>query len=597
MVAYLILRDMDSKNWKNIILAGLLMGSIVFAHLFSFLVFSAIVFAYIILFLIFKFLRFLPREPLKNLSSLVLPVAFGLLIALPWLVLTSNSYAGNPLTGTAENREIILFTRRVEVGGLMMVTFLFLISFFTFRAARGKWIDSRSLLVAVWFIMPVALTQSYRVGIVVDFVRFVYFGDFPGHLLLAALIFYIVASLFLINKKLSELTTKAHVQRMIRNIPRIALSLFLLALVMGFSPASLSPAQSVVKADFYTVTGSPEFNAIEWIREKTPGSSVLACDHLYGWWLSGFAERPTLSAVPPQYLLYPFEVQRAKETTLLLETDYFIDNGLIQVKENGAYLARYNPVFFIQRKQLPFSLLHFNESEATIFIQRRDTPEVVSLFDLDVVSTQWISKNENLAILRVTRENNFLHVEKTLEVQRGVRFAELTYDIQARDRETTIDWLRLIPHIIEGRILLTDSMLGLYDVHQKVSGQVIFEEQRPAVKIYTTERVSSAELLYTTKENSIIRIRLLIGVFDAENLAYAEVLETYEKLLQNPKQIVTDLPVTEWDYLGMIKDYNVSFVICRDRWTYSKFANDPKFQMVYSNQRVTIFKVVNHHQT
>ena len=594
IVAYLILKDFDSKSWRNILLAGLLMGSIIFAHLFSFLVFSAILIAYAILFLLFRFLRLLPRESLKNLFSLVLPMALGVLVALPWLLMTSNAYAANPLFGTAENREIILLTRQVDIGSLILVTSLFLISLLTFRVSKGKWIDIHSLMIAVWFIVPVALTQSYRVGVIVDYVRFVYFGDFPGHLLLAALIFHITSGFLLITKKLSELTTKTHVRRQIQGLPLMFLVVFLLAIVVGVFPTSLSPAQSVAKADFYTVTGRPEYSALEWIQQETPTSSVLASDNLYGWWLSGFAQRPTLSAVPLQYLLYPFEIQRAKETSLLLDTDYSIDNGLIQVREDGAYFARHNPIFYIQTKQQTlFSLLHFNESETTFFVQRNDSRQTLSLYDLNEVSTQWTSKNENLAVLNMTRENDFLHVEETLIVQRGVRFAELTYEIEAVDRETAIDWVRFIPHIIEGKILLTDSMLGLYDVNQKVSGQVIFEEQHPEVKIYTTESVSSAEFLYTTEDTSSIRIRFLIGVFDAENMTYKEVLETYEKLLQNPKQMVANFPITEWDYLEMIKSYNISFVICRDKGVYPKFLNDPGFQAVYSNQGVIIFKVTD----
>ena len=155
-------------------------------------------------------------------------MALGVLVALPWLLMTSNAYAANPLFGAAENRETILLTRQVDIGGLILVTFLFLISLLTFRVSRGKWIDIHSLMIAAWFIVPVALTQSYRVGVIVDYIRFVYFGDFAGNLLLAALIFYISTGLLLITKKLSELTTKTHVQKLIQGLPRMVLVIFLI---------------------------------------------------------------------------------------------------------------------------------------------------------------------------------------------------------------------------------------------------------------------------------------------------------------------------------------------------------------------------------
>ena len=46
----------------------------------------------------------------------------------------------------------------------------------------------------------------------------------------------------------------------------------------------------------------PGYDAIQWIKNSTPTNSVFVADALYGWWLGGFAQRPTVSAVEP--LLY-----------------------------------------------------------------------------------------------------------------------------------------------------------------------------------------------------------------------------------------------------------------------------------------------------
>jgi hypothetical protein len=196
-------------------------------------------------------------------------------------------------------------------------------------------------------------------------------------------------------------------------------------------------------------------------------------------------------------------------------------------------------------------------------------------------------------ILTMTCENDFLKVEKTLEVHRGVRFAELSYEIKTEDEETGIGWVRFILHIREGRMALNQSMIGLYDTYERVCGQIIFKEYYPKVKIYTIERMSSAEFLYTTEENSSIRIKFLVGVFDAENMKYEEILETYAEHSLNPRQIVEEnLPVISWDYLEIIKKHNISFIVCRDQEIYPKFSNDPNFQVVYNSVEIAIFKAV-----
>jgi hypothetical protein len=74
-------------------------------------------------------------------------------------------------------------------------------------------------------------------------------------------------------------------------------------------------------------------------------------------------------------------------------------------------------------------------------------------------------------------------------------------------------------------------------------------------------------------------------------MTYLEILKMYDALLLNPQQITTNLPVTTWDYLEMMKSYNVSYVISRAQDIYPKFSNDPNFQVVYDNVEVAIFKV------
>jgi len=82
-----------------------------------------------------------------------------------------------------------------------------------------------------------------------------------------------------------------------------------------------------------------------------------------------------------------------------------------------------------------------------------------------------------------------------------------------------------------------------------------------------------------------------VGVFDAENMEYEEVLETYDEFFRNPQQIVTNLPIVVWDFLEIVKSYNISFVICRNEETYPKFANDPHFEVVYNSVHVAVFQV------
>jgi hypothetical protein len=365
-------------------------------------------------------------------------------------------------------------------------------------------------------------------------------------------------------------------------LPAILLGVYL------FSPSLITPMDASTKIDFYTFVNGPEVTAMEWIQQKTADSAVLVADHFYGWWLSGVAQRSTLSAAGLEFLLYSHEVEVAKSAQLLLDTDYYIDNGLIQVREDGPYIARHNPIFSIETKKgYSYPLFHFDDKEATIFFQRKDVRGTVDLSDLNIVESPKILISENSVVLTITRENDFLKVEKTLEVNRGVRFAELSYEIETLDEEISIGWVSLMLQKREGRLELNEWMMGLYDWYESLCGQIIFKEQYPEV------RMNGAEFLYTTEENSSIRINFLVGVFDAENMKYEEILKTYAEHSRNPQQIVEEnLPLISWDYLEIIKKHNISFVVCRDQEIYPKFSNDPNFQVVYNSLEIAIFKAV-----
>jgi hypothetical protein len=41
----------------------------------------------------------------------------------------------------------------------------------------------------------------------------------------------------------------------------------------------------------------------------------------------------------------------------------------------------------------------------------------------------------------------------------------------------------------------------------------------------------------------------------------------------------------------MMKEYDVSYVVCRDEEVYLKFSEDPKFRIVFKGGSVTVFQV------
>jgi len=601
VIFYLFLKDIDQPSHFNLLMGTLLFGSLILTHTFSLFVFFPILILYFVSLLIGKALKLKEIELLKTLRFFTVSVALGMLAVSPWLLRVFSFYMdasaeGALLGGMADNRNIILANRTVDI---IILTLIIVIipTFFMFKASRKRCVDSGSLLLVAWFLVPVVMTQAYIFGVFVDYSRFMYFIDFPGILIISAGLFYLFRYTSIAVNKFSRIKWNS-VKKLVPALVFIA-SLFVFIVI---SPWSIFPDEAMERADFYTTIQKPEATAMEWIQNRTPESSVLVADHLYGWWLSGIGKRTTLSAAGLEFLLYSHELEVAKSAQLFFDTNYYIDNGLIQVREDGPYFLRHNPVFSIGTwSGKSYSLVHFKDNETIFFYYwingyGQRVYENTTLADMKMIGNPTMSKNENLAALTTLFENDFLTVNKTVTVQRGVRFAELSYEIETKNFRTNLFNIRFKLNTREDteppKIDQLIPMIGFYDPNQKVCGQAIFREDLP-VELDPRNYPNRFDLLYRYEWNPKMEIKILVGVFDAEDLNYPdEVEETYYRLVNSSLEIVTLNPLITWDYVEMMEKYDVSYVVCRDQNVYSKFSEDPKFRLVFNGGNIAVFQVV-----
>ena len=172
---------------------------------------------------------------------------------------------------------------------------------------------------------------------------------------------------------------------------------------------------------------NPGWDAIQWAKQNTPASSVFVSDALYGWWFSGFAQRPTLSAVDPQYLTSAREVNPAKNASYLLDTDYLIDNNVTQVREDGGYLARHNPEILadLNWTYFPYSFFNFDSSQNEIKYEVNGTLHSVYLSDLEVKDMH-LKKGTDYDTIIVNRGNDFFNYTQFTTVYSTSNFVNIT---------------------------------------------------------------------------------------------------------------------------------------------------------------------------
>jgi hypothetical protein len=605
VILYLFLRDISQPIRRHLMVGTLLFGSLILTHTFSLFIFFPILGLYFFLLLARKFLKHDNIGLLKKLRFFLVSLTLGAVTIMPWLLRVFSFYlvasTEGALTGGLDNREIILGNRTVDP----IITALIIVvipAFFMLRASRKKYFDSNSLLLVAWFLVPVIMTQAYLFGIYTDYSRFMYFIDFPGIIIISAGLFY----LFRYTSIVVRIPQIKGWNRIKKTIPAsIFVSCIFIFIIL--SPWSIFPEEAMDRANFYTTIQESEATALDWIKDNTSESSVLVADHLYGWWLSGIGERTTLSAASLEFLIYSHELEVAKAAQLLLDTDYYINNGLMEIRDDGPYILRHNPNFSIETWiEESYSLFNFQDNGTQLhyyFINNyggRDYANT-TLSELKPSLTPELIKDENSANLTITLENDLFMVTKTLSVQQGVRFAEVSYNITVKSVRTTIYniWLPIYTH--EGYVTRDPwtPLVGIYNHYRGVCGQIILQEDKPVEFYYVKEEPTRIEGFYRfyrqigspLKQN--INIKILVGVYDSEGRSYHEELnERYAELAINPLEKVTLDPLITWNYVDMMKEYDVSYVVCRDYRMFSKFSEDPQFNLMFSAGNVTVFHAV-----
>jgi hypothetical protein len=366
----------------------------------------------------------------------------------------------------------------------------------------------------------------------------------------------------------------------------------------------VTPEKGIEVQGFYQLMNQPENDAIQWAQKNTPANAVFLTDAQYGWWFGGFALRPTIGAVDPQYLTNAREFEPAKAARYILDTDYLVDNGLIQVREDGGYVARHNPEFLVKLNgsnlYYPYPFFNFDNGKIAISFRAGENslPMKSYLSQLPVVDMHMENDNHTASI-RVTRQNQFFSFTQVTTVAEGLRFANMTETLASIDPTVTFDEVSFtIP--TKGTFVqnINGSLVGQFNKYSNVAGQIIFTQSQPTLSSLNGYLILDYNLAAKTSAN----MSFAIGVYEfkpASGLILSspdkDWNDFYLNLLNENSQTyttsVSSLPLDVFDYRQALAAQNVSYVAVRDSEQIPRFAKDPTFSLVFINNDVAIFRV------
>ncbi len=273
----------------------------------------------------------------------------------------------------------------------------------------------------------------------------------------------------------------------------------------------------------------------------------------------------------------------------LLDTDYLVDNGLIQIREDGGYIGRHNPIFLakLENNYFPYPFFDFNDSEALVTCSVNNAVQILALTQVPV-ENMYIESDANHASIFMERGNQLFNFTQEETVYQGVRFVNMSVTLNSVAEGVSLDSIDFVLHT-KGPGIQVGNTVALIDPYVNVCGQLIFNESQPSiVRTLTSENPSCLELMYNLQGKSETNIQLFVGVYQ-----FTLTPDT-STLLANVKTCldkVSDMPLNVFDYRSAIESWNISYIVLRDPESIPRFSNDPMFSLVFINKAVAIFKV------
>jgi hypothetical protein len=314
--------------------------------------------------------------------------------------------------------------------------------------------------------------------------------------------------------------------------------------------------------------------------------------------MGGFAQRPTISAVPKQFLTLSDELAPAQAVNGLLDTDYIIDNGYVQVREDGGYLGRNNPLFLADLNSTynPFSFFQFNNSATTVVSHVGGVSRSANLTQVPVTSMELVGAETDSPSIVVTKANSDFSYTQILTVAKGAVFANMTITVNSNSQNVSLDQINFGVVSAGSFRQPFHNTLAIVDYNQKECGQLIFAQEQPQISNINLQNPCITQLSYNLEGKTRVEIQILVGLFpvsqnDIENASSTTGLfGILNANLQNlPK--APDLLMTTFDYKAAMQEFNISYIANREFNLNPKYTDDPAYSLVFINIAVAIFKV------
>jgi hypothetical protein len=597
---YFILGTVEKAPRRNVILTGLFVTITVFSHNLTAIVFLGILGLWLVLVLISK--------AFPNVSSLRIKPNFAAIFFSIVVLLSVLSFISLSTGGPQYNffNEAAFYKRRVSFDDLVWVLrnpvsgalliLLSAISFVVLRVTRGKDAEPYILAMASWILAPILMTQTYLLGVAIDYKRVFFYAVQPT-LIMAMGPLALIGQLFKNMKTVIPPFSFPKIARAATGVLPAAL-LIVLSLSSLVLEVNTGLSHVGVVNDYYSnqdpYGDKEKLEALDWIRNRTPSDAVFVAEEHFARWTEGYASRRVLMYTPVEYLFFEGEIERSIAAKTLLESRLELRSDLVRISEQEPY-GNFTPSISFKREGVYEDTVYINNVDSRVYLTNGTHVWFERLSDSPEARSYKMWRNSTSASYTITYSSDSLSIVKQV-VLGNYAEASLTYSI--RTNRSSVMPLNLTIPVFSAEGKRFD------DVYAESVDQIHVKQGPLSFHVLMNGNIQSAvSSNYQGKDAIIIS-------FDTQSAALDKLTAAITiKADLNSKGPNTIVAVDRDD---IIREFNISYVVIPRNSTvqaggviplkllslppYNHLIDDPALTVVFENSRVIILQVIHYHQ-
>jgi len=597
---YFILTTIEKTSPRNIILTGLFVTITVFSHNLTAIVFLGILGLWIVLVLLSKAFPNVSSLKIKPNLTAVFYSVIVLLSILSFISLSTGGPQYNFFNEAAFYKRRVSFDDLIWVlrnptSGVLLV-FLSAISFVVLRITRGKDAEPYILAMASWIVAPVLMTQTYLLGVAIDYKRVFFYAAQPT-LIMA------MGSLALIGQLVKNMKTAIpplSFPKIARAATRVLPAALLIVLSLSSLVLEVNTGLSHVGVvnDYYgnqdPYGDKEKLEALDWIRNHTPSDAVFVAEEHFARWTEGYASRRVLMYTPVEYLFFEGEIERSIAAKTLLESRLELRSDLVRISEQEPY-GNFTPLISFKREGVYEDTVYINNVDSQVYLTNGTHVWFERLSDNPESRSYRLWRNSTDASYTIAYSSNSLTIEK--QVILG-NYAEASVIYSIRTNRSTVMPLNLTIPVFSAEGKRFD------DVYAESANQIHVKQGPLSFHIFMNGNIQSAVAThYQGKDTITMSFETQSAPFDALTAALTI------KADLNSKGSGTIVAVDRDD---IIREFNISYIVIPRNSTvqaggviplkllslpaYNHLIDDPALTVVFENSRVIVLQVSHYHQ-